>query len=113
MLGGVPSSSENPPDLSAGSVKEQIEWFTPQEKKPDEFAPILVRLPSEEPFPEVREAYYLVIDGIGAWNVVHPMLGGFVKEEDIALWAYMPKGKQESQISNFRFYKILSKLDKI
>ena len=73
-------------------MTETIEWF-PTIKKPDECVPILVYIPSEEPFPAVREAYYLVIDGIGAWNVVHPMLGGFVKEDDIALWAYMPKGR--------------------
>lgn len=72
-------------------MKEEIEWFSTA-KKPDEWVPILVYIPSEEPFPAVREAYYLVIDGIGAWNVVHPMLGGFVREEDIALWSYMPLG---------------------
>lgn len=75
-------------------MTETIEWF-PTIKKPDEYAPILVYIPSEEPFPAVREAYYLVIDGIGAWNVVHPMLGGFVREEEIALWAYMPKGRSK------------------
>ena len=32
---------------------EEIEWFTPQTKKPDEYVPILVYIPSEEPFPAV------------------------------------------------------------
>ena len=77
-------------------MKEEIEWFTPQTKKPDEYVPILVYIPSEEPFPATREAYYMTIDGVGAWNVVHPMLGGFVREEDIALWAYMPTGRFKS-----------------
>lgn len=77
-------------------MTETIEWF-PTIKKPDEWVPILVYIPSEEPFPAVREAYYLVIDGIGAWNVVHPMLGGFVREDDIALWAYMPKARAGSK----------------
>lgn len=76
---------------------EEIEWFTPQTKKPYEYVPILVYIPSEEPFPATREAYYMTIDGIGAWNVVHPMLGGFVREEDIALWAYMPTGRPNNR----------------
>ena len=76
---------------------EEIEWYTPQDKKPDEYAPILVCIPSEEPFQAVREAYYLTIDGVGAWNVVHHMLGGFVREEDIALWSYMPLGRPNNR----------------
>ena len=74
---------------------ETIEWFTTQEKKPDEFVPILVHLPSEAPFPETREAYYTNDGGVGLWVVPHLM--GCVREEDVALWAYMPKGsKKES-----------------
>ena len=73
---------------------EQIEWF-PTTKKPDEFVPILVYLPNEEPYPAVREAYYLTIDGVGAWNVVHPMVGGFIPEKEVDSWAYMPTGKAE------------------
>lgn len=73
---------------------EEIEWFT-TDKKPNEFEPILVFVPGEEPYPTVREAYYLTINGIGAWNVVHPMVGGFVSEREIASWAYMPKGREK------------------
>lgn len=74
---------------------EKIEWF-PTSKKPEEFVPILVYLPNEEPYPAVREAYYLTINGVGAWNIVHPMVGGFVLEKDIDSWAYMPKGKEDN-----------------
>lgn len=70
---------------------EYIEWFSTK-NKPKDYIPILVYTPSAEPYPAVREAYYLTVNGVGMWNVVHPMVGGFVPERDIKAWAYMPKG---------------------
>lgn len=73
-------------------MKEEIEWYTPQEKKPDELVPILVKVPSDGLENDVHEAFYLTLDGVKVWNIVHPMLGGYVWEKDIAKWAYMPTG---------------------
>lgn len=75
-------------------MTETIEWH-PTADKPEGFAPILVHIPSEDPFPTVREAYY-VPEG-EMWIVAHVMVGGIVKESDIALWAYMPKGKSNQE----------------
>ncbi len=74
-------------------IWEVIEWF-PTSKKPDERVPILIYVPSLFPYHTVHEAYYMLINGEGAWNIVHPMYGGFVSEMDIKGWTYMPKGKE-------------------
>lgn len=42
--------------LERRSVKEEIEWFTPQTKKPEEMVPILVNIPSEESDLDLQQA---------------------------------------------------------
>lgn len=71
--------------IAAGYCKDAAPvWISVEDKLPEPFVQVLVYMPGEKPFPQVREGY---IDKDGVW------VSGYFKREsgEAKAWAKMPE----------------------
>lgn len=71
-------------------VTNESGWVT-DPTLPDEYQPVLVWMPGQNPFPQVREGY--IVDKGKCWYI--PALGERWPLEEIQSWRLMPKPPKE------------------
>ena len=78
------------------NIEYDLTWYSPRLGIPQPFESVLVYIPSQAPFPTVREGYIIADDnGIPQGWFVPGLREGYDVYDVVKAWAYMPEPQEK------------------